>query len=161
MQVNKPLLILSVLTLGLYLMFRKQVNETVGGWVLSARSEARMLGVHNDLKAVVRRALALSPYDFGITAGNRTAIEQHALYQQGASTLDGYNKISRHQTGHAIDFVAYDENGKVTWSMEYYEAISSAFKQAAKELNIPIVWGGDWSTFADGPHIELSRAVYA
>ncbi len=35
-----------------------------------------------------------------------------------------------------------------------------AFKQAAKELNIPIVSGGDWKTFRDFPHIELSRAVY-
>ncbi len=158
---NKPLLIVTLLAMGVYLMFKKQVDTVVSGWVLSARSEARMLGVHDDLKAVVRRAIELSPFDFGITAGNRTAEEQNALYHQGASTLDGYTKLSRHQTGHAIDFVAYDENGKVTWSMEYYEAISAAFKQAAKELNTPIVWGGDWSSFADGPHIELNRAQYA
>lgn len=158
---SKPFWIVTALTAGLYLMFKKQVDTVVGSWVLSAKSEAKMLGVHDDLKAVTRRALQLSPFDFGITAGNRTAEEQYALYKQGSSTLDGYNKISRHQTGHAIDFVAYDENSKVTWSMEYYEAISAAFKQAARELNVPIIWGGDWSSFTDGPHIELDRTQYA
>ncbi|EOG5906825.1 M15 family metallopeptidase [Vibrio vulnificus] len=142
-------------------MNRKAVNKVISQFALSARSEARMMGVHNDLKRVVRRAIELTPFDFGITAGNRTAEEQNVLYKQGSSTLDGYNKISRHQTGHAIDFVAYDENGKVTWSMAYYEAISGAFKQAASELGYPIIWGGDWSSFVDGPHIELDRKYYA
>ena len=66
----------------------------------------------------------------------------------------------RHQSGHAIDFVAYDENNKVTWDFKYYAAISRAFKQAARELNVAIVWGGDWKSLKDGPHIELSRRVY-
>ncbi|CAK1691465.1 hypothetical protein VCRA2119O147_7240001 [Vibrio crassostreae] len=39
--------------------------------------------------------------------------------------------------------------------------MSWAFKQAAKELNVPIVWGGDWVSFKDGPHVELDKRVYA
>ncbi|MEZ8138652.1 M15 family metallopeptidase, partial [Vibrio splendidus] len=31
----------------------------------------------------------------------------------------------------------------------------------ADELGIPIVWGGDWVSFKDGPHIELDRAHYS
>ncbi|MEZ8481981.1 M15 family metallopeptidase, partial [Vibrio splendidus] len=54
----------------------------------------------------------------------------------------------------------YDENNKVTWDFKYYDAISKAFKQAARELNVAIVWGGDWKSLKDGPHIELSRRVY-
>ncbi|WP_017082234.1 M15 family metallopeptidase, partial [Vibrio splendidus] len=113
-----------------------------------------------DLKKVVRRALELSPYDFGITEGLRTAKRQYQLYQEGLSQLDGAKRLSRHQSGHAIDFVAYDENNKVTWDFKYYDAISKAFKQAARELNVAIVWGGDWKSLKDGPHIELSRRVY-
>lgn len=135
-------------------------NKTVKTWVLSARSEARMNGVHTDLKKVVRRALELSPYDFGITSGLRTAEEQNALFRQGASQLDGYARKSRHQSGHAIDFVVYDENGSVTWGFSYYEAVSWAFKQAAEELGVSIIWGGDWHSFKDGPHVELDKAVY-
>ncbi|KLG58653.1 M15 family metallopeptidase, partial [Escherichia coli] len=38
-----------------------------------------------------------------------------------------------------------------------YEKIAQAFKQAAKELNTPIEWGGDWRTLKDGPHFQLKR----
>ena len=141
-------------------MNRKTVTKTVSQWHLSARSEARMVGVHSDLKAVVRRAIELSPFDFGITSGKRTAKQQNALFKKGASQLDGYSKISRHQTGHAVDFVVYDEDGKVTWGFSYYEQVSWAFKQAARELGVSIVWGGDWASFKDGPHVELNKAIY-
>jgi peptidoglycan L-alanyl-D-glutamate endopeptidase CwlK len=33
-------------------------------------------------------------------------------------------------------------------------------KQAAKELNVAIIWGGDWRRFKDGPHFELDRKKY-
>ena len=148
-----------LLLLGAYMAKRKEINKAVGGFILSARSEARMIGVNDKLKAVVRRALALSPFDFGVTQGKRTATEQKAMFDKGVSRLDGTHKISKHQTGRAIDFVAYDENGSVTWSFEYYEAIANAFKQAARELRTPIVWGGDWVTFKDGPHIQLGNMV--
>jgi peptidoglycan L-alanyl-D-glutamate endopeptidase CwlK len=38
--------------------------------------------------------------------------------------------------------------------------VADAFKKAAQELKVPIVWGGDWRTFKDGPHIELDRKSY-
>lgn len=136
------------------------MQSTVSKWVLSARSLARLSGVHSDLQAVAKRALELSPFDFGITSGKRTKEEQNALFKKGASQLDGYSKKSRHQTGHALDFVVYDENGKVTWGFSYYEQVSWAFKQAARELGVAIVWGGDWRSFKDGPHIELDKRVY-
>ena len=28
-------------------------------------------------------------------------------------------------------------------------------KQAAKELGVNIVWGGDWKSFKDGPHFQI------
>ncbi|CDT51666.1 Bacteriophage P7 related protein [Vibrio crassostreae] len=147
--------------LGVYFMNKKTVDKALSQFALSARSESRMIGVHGDLKRVVRRAIELTPFDFGITSGKRTAEEQNALFKKGASQLDGYSKKSRHQTGHAIDFVVYDENNKVTWGFSYYEQVSWAFKQAAQELNVPIVWGGDWVSFKDGPHVELDKRVYA
>ncbi|AIW17176.1 alkaline phosphatase (plasmid) [Vibrio tubiashii ATCC 19109] len=96
-------------------MNKKQVDKAVSGFALSVRSETKLIGVHHDLKNVVRRALELSPFDFGITSGKRTAVEQFQLFQDKASQLDGYSRISRHQTGHAIDYVVYDEDGEVTW----------------------------------------------
>ena len=96
-------------------MNHKTINKAVNGFALSARSETKMIGVHDRLKAVVRRALELSPYDFAITSGKRSAFEQKALYDKGASQLDGTHKISKHQLGRAVDFMVYDEHGKGTW----------------------------------------------
>ncbi len=154
------LLLTGSIFLGVYLMNKETINKAVSRFALSARSEAQMMGVRGDLKRVVRRAIELTPFDFGITSGKRTAEEQNALFKQGASQLDGYSKKSRHQSGCAVDFVVYDENGKVTWGFSYYEQVSWAFKQAADELGIPIVWGGDWVSFKDGPHVELDKRVY-
>ncbi len=118
-----------------------------------------MIDVNDKLKSFFRRSLELSPFDFCEIQGKRIASEQKVMFDKGVSRLDGTHKISKHQTGRAIDFVAYDENGRVTWSFEYYEAIAKAFKQAARELGTPIVWGGDWVTFKDGPHIQLDSLV--
>lgn len=119
------------------------------------RSQGNLLGVHPDLAKLAQRALELSPVDFTITEGLRTLARQQELFKQHKSmTL-----ASRHITGHALD-VAAMLDGKVTWDWKQYEAIAKAFKQASAELDIPIEWGGDWTTFRDGPHFQLPHKEY-
>jgi peptidoglycan L-alanyl-D-glutamate endopeptidase CwlK len=66
---------------------------------------------------------------------------------------------SRHITGHAIDFAVLI-GGKVRWDWPLYGQVAEAFKRASKELNVPIIWGGDWKSLRDGPHVELRRREY-
>lgn len=121
----------------------------------SPRSLERLKGVHPDLQKVAHLALELSPLDFGITEGVRSKERQQKLYDAGLSkTLN-----SRHLTGHAVDVVAYHD-GQVTWAWPAYEIVAQAFEEAAARLSIPIVWGGSWRTFKDGPHFELDRKRY-
>lgn len=122
---------------------------------LSARSRTRLAGVHPALVAVVERAIVATPVDFMITEGLRTAERQAALVKAGASQT----ARSRHLTGHAVDVAALVE-GQVRWDWPLYARIAQAFKAAAKELGVPIVWGGDWRTLKDGPHFELDRRAY-
>ena len=122
---------------------------------LPASSLAHLEGVHPDLVAVVHLAAKLSPTPFIITEGLRTEQRQRELFAKGASRT----MKSRHLTGHAIDFAPVVA-GKVTWKWPAFHPIAAAFKQAAKELKVRIVWGGDWRTFKDGPHIELDRKTY-
>lgn len=122
---------------------------------LSQRSKDRLVGVHPDLVKVVHRALELTPVDFGITEGVRSLETQKKYVAEGKSKT----MKSRHLHGFAVDVVAYPKD-KDTWNMKYYRMIADAFKQAAKEFNIPIVCGIDWVTFKDGPHIELDKKVY-
>jgi peptidoglycan L-alanyl-D-glutamate endopeptidase CwlK len=130
-------------------------NKELSMFKFSARSIAQLNGVHADLKAVVLRAIELSTVDFAITEGVRDVVRQQMLVNTGQSrTL-----LSRHLTGHAVDVVAMPK-GKVSWAWEHYEAIATAMKQAAKELNVSLEWGGDWETFKDGPHFQLSKKDY-
>ena len=56
----------------------------------------------------------------------------------------------------AVDLCALI-GGRASWSWPPYEEIASAMKQAAQELGVEIQWGGDWTSFKDGPHFELKN----
>lgn len=123
---------------------------------LSSRSRSRLRGVHPKLAAVTEAAIQLTPVDFMVTEGLRTLERQAVLVRAGASrTLN-----SRHLTGHAIDIAALVE-GQVRWDWPLYPRIAAAFRKAADELGIAIVWGGDWPRLRDGPHFELDRKIYS
>lgn len=122
---------------------------------LSARSLARLEGVHPDLVAVVKRAIEITPVDFVVLEGMRTAARQRELKASGASRTMN----SRHLTGHAVD-LAPMLGGRVSWDWPLYHRLAPVVKQAAAELKVPIQWGGDWRTFKDGPHWELPRSTY-
>lgn len=122
---------------------------------LGARSLAKLAGVHPDLIAIVKRAIEISDVDFVVTEGMRTKDRQKELVSKGASTT----MHSRHLTGHAVDLAAMIGK-EVRWDWPLYSRIAGAMKQAAVEQGKPLIWGGDWKTFKDGPHFELSRSFY-
>jgi hypothetical protein len=124
-------------------------------YTLGATSRSRLKGVHPDLVRVVERAIQISRVDFRVTEGRRTLARQKQLMASGATRTMN----SRHLTGHAVDLVAL-VGGKVRWDWPLYHQIAAAMKQAAKELRVPLTWGGDWRTFKDGPHFELSWGAY-
>lgn len=129
-------------------------------FILSARSLDRLQGVHPDLVSVVKLAIKLTVVDFTILEGLRTLQRQKELLaQHKTNTLN-----SRHLYGFAVDVGAYVD-GHLLWTpKELYMKIADAMKRAAKELNIPIVWGGDWTGKAaklgDIGHFELSKVKY-
>lgn len=122
---------------------------------LGKRSLQRLEGVHPDLVKVVQRAIEISDIDFTVLEGLRTKARQSQLVAAGASQTMN----SRHITGHAVDLGAM-VGGEVRWDWPLYKQVASAMKVAAQQLNIPIVWGGDWKTLKDGPHFELHRRFY-
>lgn len=119
---------------------------------LSFRSRQRLSGVHPDLVAVVKRAIEITEQDFSVLEGIRGIERQRKLVKEGKSTTMN----SRHLTGHAVDLVPYP----VSWDWEYFYPIADAMKAAAKELDVDVEWGGDWKSFPDGPHFQLSRRTY-
>ena len=124
-------------------------------YALGDRSRQRLQGLHPDLVKVVERAIQITPVDFTVLEGLRTIQRQQELLKSGASTT----LKSRHLTGHAVDLGAF-VGGEVRWDWPLYYKIATAVKRAAKEVGVPIEWGGDWKTFKDGPHYQLPWSAY-
>ena len=124
------------------------------GYSLGNRSLQKLQGVHPDLVAVVSRAIRITNQDFSVIEGLRSKSRQRELVNSGASQTMN----SRHLTGHAVDIVPYGVSD--IWDWDYYWDIEEAMKTAAHELNVDLDWGGDWRSFKDGPHWELSWNSY-
>lgn len=130
---------------------------------LSEKSIANLRGVHPDLVKVVNRAIQITPIDFRVNEGLRTIERQRQLIAAGASKT----MKSRHIHGFAVDLLPLldlDKDGKIEteemfhWPL--YPKLAAAVKQAAKEVGVPIEWGGDWRRFKDGPHFQLPATKY-
>ena len=121
-------------------------------YTLGKRSLQNLSGVHPDLVAVVKRAIEISEQDFTVIEGIRNINRQRELVKTGKSTTMN----SRHLTGHAVDIAPWP----ISWDWEYFYPIADAMKQAAEELEVDLEWGGDWKSFPDAPHFQLSRKVY-
>lgn len=122
---------------------------------LGSRSRTELEGVHPDLVELVERAIELTEVDFSVIEGLRTLTRQKALHLRGATTTLN----SRHLSGHAVDLAAFVD-GELSWDWDHYHKIAKAVKQAAKELDVDVEWGGDWKSFPDGPHWQLSWKRY-
>jgi peptidoglycan LD-endopeptidase CwlK len=122
---------------------------------LSQKSLDRLSGVHQDLVDVVKRAIEITECDFTVLEGVRSVARQEQLVKAGASQT----MKSRHLTGHAVDLGAM-VNNSVRWDWPLYDKISLAMKAAAIEKQVAIEWGGDWRTFKDGPHFQLTFEEY-
>ena len=123
----------------------------------SNRSMKSLKGVHPELRKVIDRALQDSELDFAVIEGLRTKDRQKQLVASGASKTMN----SRHLTGHAVDLLPIDPTtgrGEFAWPL--YDKLGPAVKEAARKEGVPIVWGGDWKSFKDGPHFELDRRVF-
>jgi len=124
-------------------------------FVLGKRSRERLAGVHQDLVIVFATAIQRTEIDFAVIEGMRTLERQKELLKQGASkTLK-----SRHLTGHAVDIAPYI-GGEIRWDWPLYDKLAKTVKQSAIDCGIPIEWGGDWTSFKDGPHWQLPWKTY-
>lgn len=140
---------------------------------LSKRSLTNLQGVNTNLVKVVQRAIEIAKQDFMVTEGLRSREQCCINYGKGRTAQQCTQKgvpakyaqpniskvtwlnnpfASKHSQGRAVDLVPYP----VDWNdLDKFRLIAEAMKQAAKELNVPINWGGDWQKTKDYPHFEV------
>lgn len=120
---------------------------------LNTRSLQNLSGVNPDLVAIVEAAIKITGQDFIVIEGIRNINRQRELVKAGKSKTMN----SRHLTGHAVDLCP----NPVDWNdKDKFHDIADAMKKAAKQLKIPLEWGGDWTTFVDMPHFQLAHKEY-
>ena len=130
----------------------------MGNYKLSKRSLSRLDGIRSVLIAVLVEGIKDSPYDFGIpkTGGFRTANDQKELYNLGVSKCDGVKNKSYHQSGNAFDIYIY-EAGKANWNKDKLKLVAEHLKETAKnKYGISLEWGGDWISWQDYPHFQIT-----
>lgn len=141
---------------------------------IPAAGEAKLGFVHADLQDVIRAASAQCDVPFTVIEGLRSIERQKKLFAQRASKT----MRSRHLTGHAVDLWPLDDNGKALRSGAAFpkrsqeardaderlwarlRVIAANVKQIAAERGVALEWGGDWASFPDGPHFQLSWGRY-
>lgn len=89
-----------------------------------------------------------------VTSGYRSIEEQNELYAQGRTTegkvvTNAKGGQSYHNFGVAIDIVEI-KGGKALWSNPDQQAIADLGKSIGFE------WGGDWKSFKDKPHFQMT-----
>lgn len=135
------------------------LTGATGAW--DARSARNLIGVHKDLVKVFNLARQRSEVRFVIIEGVRTLERQKQLYAQGASkTLNSRHIPGADGLAKAMDFAPIGSNGQIAFDWPLYWKVGPVIEAAAKELGVAVVWGARWSTFKDGPHVELDRKVY-
>jgi peptidoglycan L-alanyl-D-glutamate endopeptidase CwlK len=113
-------------------------------YVLGQKSLRELEGVHPRLVACVKRAIQLTPVDFGVHDGLRTREEQARYLKAGVSkTMNSKHLRQADGWGHAVDLVPYI-NGKLRWEWPPIFAIAASMAIAARELQLPLRWGGVW-----------------
>ena len=142
-------------------------------YTLSETSLKMLKGVHPNLVNFMTELIKISPWDFKITAGVRTAAEQNLEYQKGRTApgskvtkVDGYKLKSNHQIkfdglGYAADIgVIVNGEYKGNWKdFHYYQDIYNIAKKVGLLEKYGIEWGGNcWKTFKDGPHWQIKGA---
>jgi peptidoglycan L-alanyl-D-glutamate endopeptidase CwlK len=107
--------------------------------------------------------------DFSVTQGHRSKEEQDAAFALGASKVEWPKSKHNSVPANAVDLVPYPIRWGNPGDPHRVKAIGNFYRLAgivlatARELNIPVRWGGDWDMdgdvydqdFDDLPHFEL------
>jgi hypothetical protein len=147
----------------------------------SKLSKDRLDTCECDLKNIFNQLI--ETYDFSVLCGFRDQDEQETAFKNGTTKAHFPNSKHNSYPSRAIDIAPYwqgaphirwgslDEYTKYTELKKQYQTYSEynnacmiAFsllagqaKAIAKEMNIPLIWGGDFKSLVDMPHFEIDR----
>jgi peptidoglycan LD-endopeptidase CwlK len=125
--------------------------------------------VRGYFEAIVHKGTAiarnLGADSYVLIGGSRTYAEQNALYAQGRTSggkvvTNARGGYSNHNFGIAGDFGvfgsggAYLDNSNPALASRIHKSVAAWATE-----NLPIEWGGNWSTFKDEPHYQFKTGL--
>jgi len=126
----------------------------------SNTSKERLEQCDERLQALAEAVLQI--HDCSVLTGHRSENAQNQAYVEGYSTIQWpYSKHNK-LPSLAIDLAPFPINWKNTKRFYYFAGIVMG---VAKQMNLPIRWGGDWdmdndlddSNFLDLVHFEIKE----
>ena len=128
---------------------------------LTDRDLKKLTAAHPDLLKVVIESAKATSIPFMVMEVKRDPIQQAENIKKGVSwTMRSRHLPSKDGLSRAADLVPIDEKGKPIWAWPVYYKLAVIIKAAAKQVKIPIEWGGDWKKNKDGPHWQLPWKLY-
>lgn len=116
---------------------------------------------------VIRRAYEKGIY-VQLSAGFRSYAEQNALYAKGRTkpgsvVTNARGGYSNHNFGLAIDYFLTDKEGKIAhWDIRKdmnANQVADWIEVANIAKSLGFAWGGDWKSFPDYPHLEMTGGL--
>tara|TARA_R100001509_G_C4738285_1_gene172312 strand:- start:43 stop:423 length:381 start_codon:yes stop_codon:yes gene_type:complete len=120
------------------------------------RSKERLRGVDTKLVNVLNELIKIM--DVTIIEGLRSEQRQEKLLKEGLTKT----KFSKHIEGKAVDLAPYP----IDWNdRDRFHYMGGMIRGIAKQLNVPVRWGGDWdgdgetkdNQFDDLVHVEIKE----
>ena len=120
------------------------------------RSKERLRGVDTKLVNVLNELVKIM--DVTIIEGLRSEQRQEKLLKAGSTKT----KFSKHIEGKAVDLAPYP----IDWEdRDRFHYMGGMIRGIAKQLNVPVRWGGDWdgdgetkdNQFDDLVHVEIKE----
>jgi peptidoglycan LD-endopeptidase CwlK len=100
----------------------------------------------------------IKEFDCSIIVGHRGRDAQEAAFQTGNSKVHYGESLHNYEPSCAVDVVPFPLNWE---NQDSFKAMAAVVKRVAAELEIPIVWGGDWLHLHDMDHFELTDTSHA
>jgi peptidoglycan L-alanyl-D-glutamate endopeptidase CwlK len=138
---------------------------------LSKRSLAKLEQADERLQSICMELI--KDFDFSVIHTYRTPEEQMNIYKKGRTyrenkwvktgvtftNMDGKVKKSYHNylPSYAMDLYPFPLDLK---DIKRFKEMGARVKQIAKDLNIPIEWGGEWKTLKDWGHFQIPKAEW-
>ena len=120
-------------------------------------SESRLRGCHPDLVDLVMSVMAMQVMDFSVLCGYRDKDAQDDAVKRGCSRDPWPMSHHNAKPSLAVDLAAYpidnfdEDNTRRTY------LLAGLVLARAKEMGLPVYWGGDWKSFQDIYHFQLPR----